>query len=250
MIMYFSGSGNCRYAAQIIAEVTGDEVLSINERIKAECTEMVRSSTPFVFVCPVYAGRLPRVVEKHIRETQFEGCKKVYFVSTCYQTPHNMVKYIRKLCKEKGFDYYGFEAVNMPQNYIIMYTPPQKAEAKKIIRQATPEFKTIAETIKNGQLLTEKLHSVRFGGRVMSDFVNLIFYPLAINAKGFNATDVCVGCGECSVRCPMNNIKIIDKKPQWSNDCTHCMACIGGCPKAAIEFKKKTQGKPRYYLEK
>ena len=26
------------------------------------------------------------------------------------------------------------------------------------------------------------------------------------------------------------------------------MACIAGCPAEAIEYGKKTQGKPRYYL--
>jgi MinD superfamily P-loop ATPase len=27
------------------------------------------------------------------------------------------------------------------------------------------------------------------------------------------------------------------------------MACICGCPKTAIEYKNKTQGKERYYLQ-
>jgi epoxyqueuosine reductase QueG len=40
-----------------------------------------------------------------------------------------------------------------------------------------------------------------------------------------------------------------EDKPSWQNNCTHCMACISGCPTLAIEYKNKTQGKPRYYLE-
>ncbi|MEG1197561.1 MAG: 4Fe-4S binding protein, partial [Raoultibacter sp.] len=38
-------------------------------------------------------------------------------------------------------------------------------------------------------------------------------------------------------------------RPLWSNTCTHCMACIARCPEEAIEFKHKTQGKARHYLE-
>lgn len=35
MILYFSGTGNSRYIAQRIAESLGDELLSMNDRIKA-----------------------------------------------------------------------------------------------------------------------------------------------------------------------------------------------------------------------
>ena len=36
MVLYFSGTGNSRYAAQRIADALTDELLSINDRIKAE----------------------------------------------------------------------------------------------------------------------------------------------------------------------------------------------------------------------
>ena len=38
-------------------------------------------------------------------------------------------------------------------------------------------------------------------------------------------------------------------KPVWGKDCTHCMACICYCPAEAIEYGKKSLGKPRYYFE-
>jgi NAD-dependent dihydropyrimidine dehydrogenase PreA subunit len=44
----------------------------------------------------------------------------------------------------------------------------------------------------------------------------------------------------------MNNIKMVDAKPFWGNNCTHCMACINRCPADAIEYGKGTIGKPRY----
>ena len=36
----------------------------------------------------------------------------------------------------------------------------------------------------------------------------------------------------------------------WGSDCTHCMACICDCPAEAIEYGKKSVGKPRYTFEK
>ncbi|MGN0984081.1 MAG: flavodoxin domain-containing protein [Gemmiger sp.] len=47
----------------------------------------------------------------------------------------------------------------------------------------------------------------------------------------------------------MNNITIQNGKPVWGGDCTHCMACICRCPTEAIEYGKKSLGKPRYHFE-
>lgn len=36
----------------------------------------------------------------------------------------------------------------------------------------------------------------------------------------------------------------------WSNQCTHCMACIANCPVEAIEYGTMTQNKERYNFGK
>ena len=59
----------------------------------------------------------------------------------------------------------------------------------------------------------------------------------------------CNGCGLCATLCPLNNIEIVDGKPEWGKNCTHCMACINHCPKKAIEYGEKSKGKPRYHLD-
>ena len=83
-------------------------------------------------------------------------------------------------------------------------------------------------------------------GKISSALVNKIFYPAFVHAKPFYTTEACIGCGKCETVCPMNNIDIIDGRPVWDNHCTHCMACICGCPEEAIEYGKKSKGKPRY----
>ncbi len=88
------------------------------------------------------------------------------------------------------------------------------------------------------------------GKAMRSKVLNPIMYSMMISAKGFRVTDQCTGCGQCEQRCPLNNIKPANGKPVWGNQCTHCMACIAGCPHEAIEYGKKTVGKPRHYLGK
>ena len=85
--------------------------------------------------------------------------------------------------------------------------------------------------------------------RFMSGPVNPVFYAGFVKAKAFAAGDACTGCGACAERCPMNNIAIRAGKPVWGTACTHCMACLCYCPKEAIEYGKKSRGKPRYHFE-
>lgn len=66
MIFFFSGTGNSAYAASQIGEKTGDQICSINERIKAHRFYSGRELETAVFVVPTYAWRIPRLVEQWI----------------------------------------------------------------------------------------------------------------------------------------------------------------------------------------
>jgi ferredoxin/flavodoxin len=245
MILYFSGTGNSRYAAQVIQSVTGDEIRSMNDLIKRGSTEAMQSGTPFVFVAPSYCGRIPRIVDSFIAGARFEGSTKAYFVMTCGDTVGDSAKYIRALCARKGFAFMGLGAAAMPENYITMYPTPDAPTAKAEVERATPRIAEIARLIQAGLALsTDKTLTSR---AVMSNLVNPLFYRLVVSAKGFHATDTCTGCGTCVRSCPLNNVALADGRPRWGKSCTHCMACICGCPAEAIEYGNKTRGKPRYF---
>lgn len=246
MILYFSGTGNSRYVAERIVKITEDEVVSINKRLKARDNSALHSSKPYVIVSPVYAGRIPRVVEKFIKEIEFKGSNKVYVVVTCSETPYRTKDYIEKLLSESSMILEGFNSVVMPQNYIVMYDIPSKKESDKIIEQSENRITEIAELIKvENQLLPEQP-----GTKMMSRMINPVMYATMVKAKGFYSNDKCSGCGKCVMVCPLNNIELVDGKPHWGKECTHCMACISNCSSVAIEYGKKTQIRNRYLNEK
>ena len=244
MVLYFSGTGNSRYVAKKIAEISDDEIVSIGQKIKEHDYSSVKSEKPFVFVGPVYAGRLPRIMDDYIRKTTFIGEKKVYFIGTCAATPWVTVQYVEKLCSEKNFSLLGFQSVVMPQGYLAGGGTQPKAVNDKVLAEAEPKIAAIAKTILDKQILPKE----QPGKAIMSKVLNPIMYSMMISAKGFRVTEKCNGCGKCEQRCPLNNVKLVDGKPVWGKDCTHCMACISGCPREAVEYGKKTVGKPRYYL--
>ncbi|MGN0570740.1 MAG: EFR1 family ferrodoxin [Candidatus Fimenecus sp.] len=251
MIFYFSGTGNSRFAAETVGKALAETPVSVNtlirEKMQTASGDYV-SETPFVFVSPTYAWRIPRVMEKFIRENTFSGCRDAYFLMTCGDSIGAAEQYLQTLCREKGLQFRGVQKIVMPENYIAMFSAPEKAEAQKIIANAEPLLKSAAETIRaRADFPRQKVGAL---DRVYSGPVNPIFYKLFVSAKGFYATSACVSCGQCVKVCPLNNIKLQNGKPVWGTDCTHCMACICHCPKEAIEYKTKSKGQPRYTAEK
>lgn len=246
MICYFSGTGNSRLAAEQIATICGDAILSINQALQSGHKEMVHTQRPLVFVAPTYSWRLPRVVERWIRETQFSGSLDAYFILTCGDGCGNAAAYAKKLCLEKGFRYRGLSSVVMPENYLALFSTPNKAEAQEILEHARPRIATLAEQIQSGKDIPEP--AVSLLGKLESGPVNPLFYHFIIGDKGFSVSDDCTGCGLCVKRCPLCNITMEEKRPQWQGTCTHCMACIGGCPTEAINYKTKSKSRARHYI--
>jgi len=84
---------------------------------------------------------------------------------------------------------------------------------------------------------------------IMRRIVGSPYLSLVCGTKDFHVNEECTGCGKCVRNCPVNAIRLEDKRPVWNGkNCAHCMACISGCPTRAIEYKNVTQNRNRYYL--
>lgn len=244
MILYFSATGNSRYTALKIADITGDETLNLFEKIRNGDTNTVYSEKPWVLVCPTYAWRIPHIVADWIEKTELKGNKKIYTVMTCGGEIGNAGKYVKALYEKKGLEYCGCTGIVMPDNYLVMFNSPEAEKARKVIEASKDRITEAAECIKSGRNLPETEITALY--RLYSGAVNKMFYKISVKSKPFYSTDVCIGCGHCEAVCPLGNVKLRDGKPVWGNECTHCMACICLCPKGAIEYGKKTKGKVRY----
>ena len=247
MILYFSGTGNSKYVAKQIADALGDEIVNLNDRIKASDTSPVETGERVIIVTPTYAWRIPRVVRNWLRKTELRGAKQVWFVMTCGSEIGNADKYNRELCTEKRLSCMGTAQIVMPENYIAMFSAPQADEAREIVAKTEPNIDCVIASIQSNQPFAPTRNNLY--DRFMSGPVNLIFYKFCVKADAFTVSDTCIGCGQCAKRCPMNNVTLKDGKPVWGKNCTHCMACICYCPVSAIEYGKKSVGQPRYHFE-
>ena len=244
MIVYFTGTGNSRYCAQMLADHLGDELMDSFHFIRDGIAAELRSDRPWVFVTPTYAWRVPRIFADFIRSGSFSGRREAYFVMTCGDETGNAAAFNQVLCKEKGLLYKGTLPVVMPENYIAVYDAPEQAEAIKIVDAAVFSLESGFACIREGRDFP--VPKVRMVGRLKSGVINAAFYRFIVKADNFTVSDACVGCGRCAENCVLNNIELRGGKPVWGGRCTHCMACICTCPASAIEYGKASVGKPRY----
>ena len=248
MIFCFSGTGNSRYIARRAAEALREQVTDLNAKIKAGDHSPIQTGRNVIVVTPTYAWRIPRVVADWLVQTKLTGAERIWFVMDCGSEIGNASQYNRRLAERKRLRYMGTAQIVMPENYIAMFAVPQAEEAREIVQQAEPDIAGVIARLEAGQAFAAPRNT--FYDRFMSGPVNPVFYRFFVKAEAFQASSSCTGCGQCVRRCPMNNIRLENGKPVWGKECTHCMACICYCPAEAIEYGKKSLGKPRYQFEK
>lgn len=248
MILYFSGTGNSEYLARNMASCLDDQLIDLFTYIKEGKSGIFDSDEPFVLVSPTYSWRLPRFLSEFLTTCTFKGSRDFYVLMTYGDSCGNAYKYIEKDMDKLGLNFMGLYGIKMPENYIMLFDLDSDDLNKKIIADGLREVDKISSYIKNKQAFPKK--GVGLVGKFQSSIINPIFFKFIVKDKKFYATDKCISCGLCSKACVLNNISYKDGRPVWNGRCTHCSACISKCPKAAIEYGKKTKGKKRYLLSK
>lgn len=248
MIIYFSGTGNSRYCAEYLGVLRDDEVVDAFKYMRSGIVPDFFTDEPYVFVSPTYCWQLPRIFQDFIRTAKLRGDRDTYFFMTCGSDIGNAEEHNMKLCQEVGLRYKGTVAIKMPENYIARYDAPPAEIAEKIVKIAQRPLIRAERLIHHIQPFPPR--KVTWKDKFKSGPLNSLYYKFIVKAKPFYATDACIGCKKCEKACVLNNITVKDGKPSWGDKCTHCMACICGCPTEAIEYGKKSQGKLRYQCKK
>ncbi len=119
---------------------------------------------------------------------------------------------------------------------------PKKKKGDKRIKKGELKLKKIAKIIRNNQKEDVREKSIY----PMKDEYFSFIKEVNTMDKDYYSDENCNGCGICQKICPVDNIKLVNEKPEWQHKCQMCTSCLHYCPQIAIQWGEYTLGRERY----
>lgn len=242
MVLYFTGTGNSRWVAEQIAELTNDKAFNMSTLSPSDVSLSPGEKLGIVF--PIYAWSAPAPVKDFLSKACIPDDTYCFAVCTCGKDCGKAIEYL-----EKAIDHKIDCAISlvMPNNYIQGGSCDTEKEAIKTISAAKPKLHDFAKKV-NESVVYRKLTRGPFPS-ILTGVISPSFTKYATSDEPFTVSDTCTSCGTCAKACPMNNITMVDGKPSWNGNCCQCTACINHCPVEAIQYGRGTKGRTRYFFK-
>lgn len=234
-IFWFSGTGNSLYAAKrLSAELGGPPLVQMAGGESYGPIGGEGAKVGFVF--PSYYGNLPRAVRAFVEKLDIRPGTYIFAVVTMGGAGQGSVAELNKALKAKGFKLNYGRGVLVNGNYVIEYNPADTDKSAAAMDKLDKRLHRFAAEIAAG---VQKV-------RTLPITANNLYKNIEALDAAFTANEKCTGCGLCENTCPVKNIRLENKKPEWLHHCEHCVACISWCPARAIEYGNRTQSRRRY----
>jgi len=240
-LYYFAGTGNSLACARAIPKELGETDLVPIASLREE--KRIRVPTERVGIaCPVHFYTLPVLVREFIPRLDLSGVKHAFLVATMGGFPGLAIAHGGELFKKAGGELHAGFTVRMFANYIAEYNVRGERSIRAMKARTELRVAQIVRIVQAGERHLERGGPFdRLLGRAVFALLGRKFVETArTRDQRFTVDPSCVHCGTCAHVCPVENIRMADKSPQWLGHCEQCFACIHFCPVAAIQV----QGKP------
>lgn len=255
MILYFSATGNTRWAAEYISEAIGERLVNMADIDVSEPLEL-SDGERVGFCFPVHGWRPPMLVRRFIASMRFTNFHDNYVWALCSAGDDigQTMEIFTKDLSARGIALHSRFSIIMPESYVGLpfmdVDKPEKEYAKKKTAKIMLEeyVRDIAKR-ERGITRTYKGKWPRTNSYVLGE----IFVGMLITDSPFRVTeDKCLRCGTCASVCPVNDIEGgKDMMPRWKHNgqCLTCFNCYHHCPTHAIEYGRRTKNKGQYYYK-
>ncbi|MDO5417555.1 MAG: EFR1 family ferrodoxin [Lachnospiraceae bacterium] len=241
MIFYFSGTGNSKGIAEIIAQNLNDEAIDI---IGKDPESYHFTDTDYLgFVFPVYAYAAPDVMIEFVDKMN-PGDAFTFGICTFSNVAGCALQHFSQFLPLKCG--YG---VKMPDTFPVLdHILETEESAIQKLEAAKPRVDEVIDRLKK----KEEVFDVLMGEnpRMRSFKMSVLFNAGKRKTNSYWTEETCTGCGLCAKLCPANAIEIQNNRPVWiKEDCYLCMACLNRCPVTAIQYGPYSKGRFRYYFK-
>lgn len=256
MIFYLSGTGNTKWAANILSKITEEKLIDIT-KIKDETIHYTPEAGERIGFCfPVHGWRPPLVFRKFIGKLKIDNPQNHYCYAICTAGDDigETIDILKNDLGKKGIQLDSAFSLIMPESYVGLpfmdVDTPENEKRKK--DKAANDLSTYCKIIVERKAGITNLTLGRWP-RINSRVLGGLFTKFLVTDKHFHVTaDKCIGCKTCMKVCPVGNITPdSNNRPVWRHNgsCLTCFACYHHCPTHAIEFGIMTRKKGQYYFK-
>jgi len=138
MIFYLSCTGNTYWAAEKLAKVTNDRMVSIPDAVMGDCVYHLREGERVGFCLPIHGWRVQPMVREFLEKLTLSERKPetlyCYFLVTCGDNCGEYTDQLEALLTKKNLNVKACCSIIMPESYVGlpgMDVDPDLKEAEK-----------------------------------------------------------------------------------------------------------------------
>ena len=244
LTLYFSGTGNTKYAAERLSEILAFKCHSIEEDIDFE--QIIGEHFRICVCYPIYGSRMPRIFKEFVMKHQklLKGKEIIILITQLIGSGDGARAFVDVFPKNHFSVIYA-EHINMPNNVCNFFLLPLKngAENHKMLKRANAKIDKTCKNIKNGKVIKRGFNLIsRMFGLMQGIFEN----QMNERGKKIRIDGDCNACGLCADICSMKNLNLSIGKIKHNDNCTICYRCVNKCPMNAITTFFHSKPKKQY----
>ena len=246
MILYFSATGNTQYAAERLAQATGDYTVSIRKCLQeGRKAFALKENENLGIVMPTYFQGMPAFLAEFVESLELtaEGAEHyAYSVSPCGAGYGNSGSEAVRAFEKIGVRLDATFRVRMVDNWNPYFDMTDRSYIRSAEEQAEADLSEVCgkAAAKESVYLPDN-----FGEEKERELAAA--YEDSRRTALFQVNEACVGCGLCARQCPAEAIALEGGKPVWGKErCLLCLGCVHKCPKNAIAYTEETIGHGQY----
>jgi len=235
LMLYFSGTGNSKYIAELFSRTMGASCHSIEEDINFDM--LISADETICFCYPIYASRVPRIMREFVvkHTEQLKGKKLIIFCTQMIFSGDG-ARVLTDLFPRDHMQVVYAEHFYMPNNVTNVVILPDwlisDGMMTKLTTKAQRKMQAVCSDIQSGKV---KKRGFCFGSRMLGLMQAWALLPMERRAnKSVKISEACNTCGLCTSNCPMKNFTIESDTITHTHNCTVCYRCVNECPKKAI----------------
>ncbi|MCL2664564.1 MAG: EFR1 family ferrodoxin [Defluviitaleaceae bacterium] len=254
LVIYFSGTGNTKYIAELFATKTAGTCHSIEEKIDFEME--LASHKTIAFCYPIYGSRAPYIMRRFAsRHSDALKDKDVIIFVNQMIFSGDGARVFCDLFPKKHFKVIYADHFFMPNNVGNLFFLPKQSQKtiKKFFLRAEKKMLRVCKNIENGKIKKRGFSAAsRFLGNIQGFLwqgrsKNVFPAKFSMERRAMSRVKIfsnCSRCGLCIKKCPMDNLLLTNGSVAQRGSCTVCYRCINLCPKKAVAIF--FSGRPRW----